>query len=380
MSAANAVRDRLRDHPLPGESEAAARSWPMVEAALAERVPAGAGRSSHRAALRLAIVAALLAAGLAAALSPAGAWIGDRLERRPASPPSFAPLPRGGPVLAISRSGAYAISGDGSIQGLGRLSQAGWSPHGKHVVGVDGRRLVAVTPTGDVKWTLVERRRVARPAWSTADGFAVAYLEGHALKVVDGRGDPSTNRVLRRDAAPVTPAWRPHSDQVLTYATTTGALVTVDTITGRTLTRSPALSLVRPLSIAWLRGGRRLAALSPHAVTLLDSGGRIQRTIRLPGPARAMAVHPSGTRVAVVVGRRVLGLRLADGTPRQLFQGNVNGIAWSQDGRHLLLGWRDARQWLLLGPGGRIRALHGVSDELGEAGGFPRVAGWCCPG
>ena len=45
-----------------------------------------------------------------------------------------------------------------------------------------------------------------------------------------------------------------------------------------------------------------------------------------------------------------------------------------------LLGWRGAGQWLLLGPGNRIRPLHDVSRELGSAGGFPRVAGWCCAG
>ena len=37
----SAVRDRLREQPLPGEAEAAARTWPVVEAALAERQPAG---------------------------------------------------------------------------------------------------------------------------------------------------------------------------------------------------------------------------------------------------------------------------------------------------------------------------------------------------
>ncbi|HKP21878.1 MAG TPA: hypothetical protein VJT68_10200, partial [Thermoleophilaceae bacterium] len=326
--------------------------------------------------LKLALALALLCAGLATALSPAGAWIGDRFERKPASPPpSFAPLPPGGPVLAISRSGAYAISGDGSIQGLGRLSQAGWSPRGKHVVGVDGRRLVAVTPTGDVKWTLVEPRRVAHPAWSTADGFAVAYLEGHALKVVDGRGDPTTNRVLRRGAAPVTPAWRPHSDQVLTYATRRGAIETLDIQTGRALwaTRS---SPVR--SLAWV--GDRLIALSSRSVAVIDRNGRTRRTIGLPGVARELVPHPSGRRAAVVLRSGVIEIGLRRAFRRQLFQGNVSGIAWSRDGRHLLLGWRDAGQWLLLGPGGRVRALHGVSDELGEAGGFPRVAGWCCAG
>ncbi|HET8821606.1 MAG TPA: hypothetical protein VFM57_08665, partial [Thermoleophilaceae bacterium] len=93
-----------------------------------------------------------------------------------------------------------------------------------------------------------------------------------------------------------------------------------------------------------------------------------------------LAPHPSGRRAAVVLRSSVIEVGLRRAFRRQLFQGDVEGIAWSQDGRRLLLGWRDARQWLLLGPGGRIRALHGVSDELGEAGGFPRVTGWCCAG
>jgi hypothetical protein len=384
MSRANAIRYRLRDQPLPGESEAAARSWPVVEAALAERGPATGTRSPRRTAVRLALVAALLAAGLAVALSPAGAavgdWIGARFTAHDArSAPAFAALPKGGSVLAISRTGAYAVRPDGSTRRLGAFSAAGWSPHGLHAVGVEGRRLVAVDPAGTVKWTLTGRRAVRHPAWSTANGFAVAYLEGRLLKVVAGNGDPTTNRVLRRDAAPVTPAWRPHSDRVLTYATTAGALVTLDIATGNVIARAPASS-DPSLSIAWSADGRRVVALRSHSLTVLDRAARVQRTVPLPGVARGLALPPSGERAAVVVGRRVLDVPLTGGNPRQLFQGNVDGIAWSQDGRRLLLGWRDADQWLLLGPGGRIRALHGVSRELGSAGGFPRVAGWCCAG
>jgi hypothetical protein len=220
---------------------------------------------------------------------------------------------------------------------------------------------------------------VGHPTWSTRLGYAVAYLEGRSLKVVAGNGDPATNRVVRRDAAPVTPAWGPHSDRVLTYATTARALVTVDVQTGGTIARSPvSASGEAPRGIDWLRGGHRLVALGSHSLTVLDAFGHIQRTIALPGVTRAMALHPSGKRAAVVVGRRVLGVRLDGGSPRQLFQGGVDGIAWSRDGRRLLLSWRDADQWLLLGPGGRIRALHAVSRELGSAGGFPRVAAWCC--
>jgi len=378
MSRASAVRDRLREHPLPGEAEAAARSWPVVEAALGERVP-----SSHRGPVRARVIVAVALAGLALAtvLSPAGAWIGDRFDNNPPESPAFAPLPQGGSVLAISRSGAYAIRPDGSVRRLGAFTEAGWSPHGLHVAGVEGRRLVAVDAAGTVKWTLTGRHPLSHPAWSTGLGYAVAYIEGHSLRVVAGNGDPTTNRILRRDAAAVTPAWRPHTDHVLTYATTNGALETIDVDSGRTIARSRvSASFEPPRSVAWARGGHRLVALWPHSLTVLDLGGQVRRTISLPGPARLLALHPSGERAAVVLGRRVLGVRLAGGELRQLFQGTVDGIAWSQDGKRLLLAWRDADEWLLLGPGHRIRALHGVSRELGSAGGFPRVASWCCAG
>jgi hypothetical protein len=100
----------------------------------------------------------------------------------------------------------------------------------------------------------------------------------------------------------------------------------------------------------------------------------------LPGVARELALHPSGKRAAVVVGNGALDVPLDGARPSLLFQGNVDGLAWSADGRRLLLGWRDTDQWLLFGPGRRKRALNGVSRELGSAGGFPRVAGWCCAG
>jgi hypothetical protein len=379
------VRDRIREQPLPGEAEAAARTWPVVEAALTERQPAGHRR---RTPLRLAIVIALLVLALALTLSPAGAWIGDRFDSEPhESSPAFAALPKGGSVLAISRMGAYAINAEGNTQHLGYFADAGWSPRGKHVVGVDGRRLIAVTPTGAVKWTLVERHRLKRPAWSTDQGFAVAYIEGSSLRVVAGNGDPATNRRVRGGAAAVTPAWLPHSDRVLTYATTRGAIETVDVTTRTTLWRTAAIA-ARPRSLAWSRNGRRLVALTSHSVVILDAGGRVLRTVPLPGAGRELALHPSGTKAAVrVTGRgemRVLELRLdaggAGAGPRELFQGDVEGLAWSQNGRRLLIGWRGAGQWLLLGPGSRIRPLHDVSRELGRAGGFPRVAGWCCAG
>jgi len=379
------IRNRLREQPLPCEGRAAARSWPVVEAALAERGPA---RRPRRLVLRLALVAALLCVGLVAALTPAGAAVGDWIEDRVAdrsdpAAPAFAGLPDGGSVLTISRSGAYAIDPDGGSQRLGSFSEAGWSPHGLHVVGVDGRRLTAVDPTGIVKWTLARESRVHHPSWSKGLGYVVAYMEGPTLRVVAGTGDPSTDRPLRRDAAAVTPAWRPQSDRILSYATAGGAIETVDVISGRSLWRAPSGASGAPLALAWSRDARRLVALSSGSVTVRDATGRVLRTIALPAAGLELALHPSGMRAAVVVGgTRVLDLPLRGaGRPRQLFQGGVDGLAWSRDGKRLLLAWRDTDEWLLLGPDGRVRrALHGVSAELGAAGGFPRVAGWCCPG
>ena len=379
------LRDQLRDQPLPGEAEAAARSWPVVAAAFTERAPAARPR---RLVLRLALVAALLCVGLVAALTPAGAEVGDWIEDRfadrsaPANP-AFAGLPRGGSVLAISGSGAYAVHADGrgSWRRLGAFSDAGWSPRGLHVVGVEGHRVVAVDPQAGTRvWSVGRPGRVHHPAWSTGDGFVVAYLEGSSLRAVDGRG--VGDRLFRRHAAPVTPAWRPHAGHVLVYARTGSRLEAADTDSGLTLwTRSVPPSR----ELAWSRDGRRLVSLSDRALTVLDAGGRVLRTVALPGRARELALNPSGGRAAVAVGgaggTRVLEVPLGGGAMRQLFQGDVAGLAWSRDGRRLLLAWRDADQWLLLGPGGRVRrALHGVSGEFGAAGGFPRVAGWCCPG
>jgi hypothetical protein len=368
------LRERLQSEPLPGEAEAAARSWPVVEAALTDRTPSARGRAPR---WRLVLVLALLLClALATVLSPARAWIADQFGRESSSArPAFAGLPDGGSVLAISHTGAYAIQADGGTQGLGAFSEADWSPHGEHVVGVQGRRLTAVDPLGTLKWTLV-RRGVHDPAWSTRLGFAVAYLQGDQLRVVDGTGAPATDRRIRGGAAPVTPAWRPRSDRVLAYARGGTTIEAVDVATGRGLWTTRVSQ--PPLALAWSRDGRRLVALSSRSVTVLNRAGRVLRTVALPGAGRELALHPSGRHAAVVVRSGALDVPLNGGRPRQLFRGDVAGLAWSQDGRRLLLGSRGADQWLLLGPGDHIRALDGVSRELGRAGGFPRVAGWCC--
>jgi hypothetical protein len=55
--------------------------------------------------------------------------------------------------------------------------------------------------------------------------------------------------------------------------------------------------------------------------------------------------------------------------------GAFTGVAWSADGRWLLVPWRDADQWVFLRVAGarRIRAVSNVSRQFG---GFPRIATW----
>ncbi len=381
------LAERLREGPLPGEVAAGSRAWPLVAAALAERAPAP--RRAHLVSRAVPALAALFVA-LVLALTPAGPALGEWIEERFAaeplpSTPAFAGLPAGGTALAISTTGAFAVHPDGSVQGLGAFTEAGWSPRGLHVAGVSGRRLVAVDPAGTPKWSITRPGRPERPAWSLGEGFFVAYLEAETLRVVggDGRGD----RLLRRSAADVTPAWRPGAGYVVSYATTEAAIETVDAVGGAGLWRRRAGTVAE---LAWSADGERLVALRPDGLTLLDRDGRIVRRIPLPAgaSATALALHPSGERAAVLLSARrqarVVEVALGGGREagaRTLFSGGgaIVGLEWSPDGRRLLVAWRDADQWLLIGPSGRVRALPGVARELGPDAGFPRLAGWCCP-
>jgi hypothetical protein len=83
----------------------------------------------------------------------------------------------------------------------------------------------------------------------------------------------------------------------------------------------------------------------------------------------------------------VLGSWSAEGIKeRSLFSGPGHLIdpTWSPDGRWLLVGWREADQWLFIDTRNpsRIVAIANIArqfDPGGEAAGaFPRISGWCC--
>ena len=267
----------------------------MVSAAYAGR-PSTTSRPRAMRPLALAAAAAAALVALAVALSPAGARMGRWIEQRftPApdtATPAFAELP-GGRVLLVGRDKAWVARQDGSLQGVGAFSEAGWSPRGKFVIGVRGRRLVAVTPTGDLRWTVTRPRPVHHPAWSGGEGFRVAYLEGTTLRTVvgDGTGD----RLVRRAAAPR------HSGMAA------GIGLGGELRRRRRPDRDRGRGLRRRLwarrtggelrGLAWTRDGRRLVALFAGGLRVYDRRGRPLMSRPLGAPGRSPSIRAAAAR------------------------------------------------------------------------------------
>jgi hypothetical protein len=124
-------------------------------------------------------------------------------------------------------------------------------------------------------------------------------------------------------------------------------------------------------------------------VTVLSASGRRLAAIALPpgGRAAAAAYSPQGRVLAVL--RRdadasevvLLRARLVAVLSRN--PGRLTGLAWSPDGRFVLVGWESADEWLFLPVGGgKPRAVGEIAAEFSpgeEDAGFPRIEGWVSP-
>ncbi len=307
------MRRELERIEIPGEDEARDRSLEVVRAAFAERQPQPRRRSwKPPAAIAIALV---VVAGL---LSPPGRAVLDDIREvvgvEKAQPALFS-LPAPGRLLVTADSGAWVVDGDGSKRLLGNYREASWSPFGRFVVAARANELVALTPEGDVRWSLA-RPSVRFPRWGgTQADTRIAYLSQGELRVVggDGKGD----RVLDAGAAMTAPAWKPGPRHVLEYARRNGTVRVVDVDSGEVLAHEK------------------------------------------PGePSRA------GDRAAV---RKLLG------------DGDFAAPVRSPDGRWLAVGWPNADQLVFLHVVGRqqIRAVSNVSSQF-RSRTFPRVEGWCC--
>jgi hypothetical protein len=61
----------------------------------------------------------------------------------------------------------------------------------------------------------------------------------------------------------------------------------------------------------------------------------------------------------------------------------LGALAWSPNGRWLLIAWPAADEWVFVPAGGHRRALavSRIAERFAAAGGsgaYPRLDGWCC--
>ena len=376
------MKRKLERVAIPDEHESRERAWEVVSAAFSERKPVA--RSSHWP--RVAAVAVAATAVLAATLSPPGRAVLDEIREvvgvERAQPALFS-LPAPGRLLVASDTGIWVVAEDGSRRLLGDYREATWSPFGRFVAVAGTNELAALEPDGDVRWTL-PRRRVTSPSWAgTETDTSIAYVDRTGVRIV--AGDGTGDRLLLRGAGALL-AWRPGASRELAVASRLETRL-LDARSGRTIWRARATS--RPTTLAWSSDGERLLVSSRTSVRVFDARGRLPLDVgRGAAPVRAAALSPNGRAVAYVM-RAASGqsqlwivprLRPDGNAARRLFAGagELGGLAWSPDGRWLLVTWADANQWLFIRADGRgIRAVSNIAEQFRSAS-FPRVQGWCC--
>ena len=373
------LREALRATPV--DEDARGRALQVARAAYREREPV---RPRRRWSPALAIVAcALAAAFVAASLNAPGdavaRWVRDVLTGHPDPKPALVRVPGGGRLLVSSSDGAWAVSADGARRRLGDYAGVSWSPHGLFVVGWRGGELVAMEPSGRVRWSLARPGRITAARWAPGDGYRVAYLSGGTLRIVNGDG--TGDRALAA-AAPVAPTWRAGAAYVLAYADPRGRVRVVNVDTGVELSRTPALPRVRRL--AWSPDGRRLAVVTGRRVLILARHGGPVREHLVPRGSVVDAVSWSaGGRLAEVRrGARTSAIAV-DGRPVFTGSGRFGTVAWSPSGRRLLVPWPAADQWLFLDvDSGRATAVANIARQFARGPArqaFPDAVEWCCP-
>lgn len=391
---------RLRATRVPGEDEAATRSWEVVRRALGS----GGGRA-RRASPRLAFALTAVAA-LAIALTPAGAKVGDLIDDVTGGSepkPALSKIPGGGELLVSSRQGPWVVREDGSKRLLGDYQRATFSPGGLFVAVTDGRELLAVEPDGDPRWAITRPARVRDPLWSPS-GFRIAYRSGDRLRVVAGDG---TEDRLVGDGGPA--AWRPLADvpkgaesaEILAYATPRERIVAVDADGPGTLWRSAPGEPIT--EVAW-SGRDQVVVVREGKIDVLDGrDGSPRQELRQPRrtSVAALDASPDGRRLAFVRNDPVRGsselvlARLGDGGVRSRAVFSATGafqfgeVLFSPDGKRLLLTWPELDQWLFIRPDENEKQLGSVQQAVGDiAAQFdpgsagpsrgPIVEGWCC--
>lgn len=370
------MREELERVEIPDAETSRERARTVVLAAFREREPVTRGRRGRRGAIGVALAACAVAL---AAASPPGMAVVDRVREvvgvERAAPALFS-LPAPGRLLLASDAGVWVVQADGSKRLLSGYREASWSPFGRFLVALRRNELAALEPDGDVRWTLA-RPGVAEAAWGgTETDTRIAYVDRTGLRVVagDGTGD---RRLAPAERGPF--AWRPGARHVLAYVSASEVRVQ-DAETGRVLWRGNRGPNAPIRALEWSDDGRRLLVLSPFELQVFDEtghevmhaepdeGGRYTDATFVPRTHRVVLLR-NGTDVVVL------------DRGRTIFRGSgLGSVTPSPNGRWLLVTWPRADQWVFVGPGGGLRAVAGITEQLHSRSGFPRVEGWCCAG
>jgi hypothetical protein len=368
----------LREVELPRPDRE--RALAVVRAAFADRERVSWPRR-HVRSLALTAAAAAVVAG---ALSPPGLAVLGSLrdavgrEGVKRASPALVALPASGRLLVQSPSGPWVVQADGSRRLLGAYGDSAWSPNGLFVAATRPNQLVALDPHGRVRWALA-RPQVRFPRWAgSRTNTQIAYLTGSRLHVVAGDGTHDVDLCGDPAAARVAPAWRPGPGWTLAYTTTRGRVYVLDAGRCSLLWRSAPFS--EPRLLEWSADGRRLALVTADRLVVFTGKRPAVRNLR---GATSIAFAPRGHQLAVVQGGRLLVFdsdRLT-APPRRIFSGagRFGDVAWSPDGRWLLLSWPTADQLLFIRSTGvrRLLAYSNVTEQFGGRA-FPRLRGWCC--
>ncbi len=156
---------------------------------------------------------------------------------------------------------------------------------------------------------------------------------------------------------------------VLAYADTRGRVSAYE-LSGALRWRSAPLP--RPRLLEWSDDGKLVLVVTADKVAVLRGGRPV--SVRFER-VRDAAFRP-GTHDVAVIRRRGAASEVVLGS-RVLFRGpgELRDLAWSPDGRWLLVTWPTANQWVFLRVGSaRIRAYSQIRQQFG--GSFPSVAGW----